>query len=221
MDRRIRIRWILVATAGFAAGALGVGLFGAATLSHLEVRRDDAVAGPASRPATKVSESASGTAARSAPPIAQPSPHQGSAPSSPPDAAKSAQLEVRRVVVTRGIEGREPAAPTAIEADGQPTYAFVELRNEAPEEKTIVVRFDGEGHSVGHVRLRVPGEQQRWRTWALTRHIGTPGDWTAIVSTEDGRTLAQESFQVTQASARHEVLQQVSSASEKRPPPEA
>jgi len=113
----------------------------------------------------------------------------------------SGALRIRRLVVARGIEGREPAEtaqPIAL-SEHTPIYAFVEIENRGDEGETIFVTFEPEGgdwhDAVGHVELEAP-VAARWRTWGLTRSISEPGTWTAIVRNADGDMLASETFEV-------------------------
>ncbi len=106
-------------------------------------------------------------------------------------------VHVERLVVTSGIEGREPVATTSFAAGKKPVYAFVEMKNPTADEQRIVVTFEHQGRSVGHVKLSVPAEQARWRTWGRTHNVTTPGAWTAVVSTEAGDEIARKAFEVT------------------------
>ena len=114
--------------------------------------------------------------------------------------AREGELRVRRLIVARGVEGREPvgAADTFARADVDRLYAFVELGNRTGEEQKVVVTFEPEGDradATGHVELNV-GEGARWRTWAFTRMMRA-GEWDAVVRTLDGDELARTSFTVT------------------------
>jgi hypothetical protein len=109
--------------------------------------------------------------------------------------ATSESLGVRRLVVTHAIENREPLAGTLRTGD-QPIVAFLEIANGAASEQSVVVTFERAGESVGHVKLRVPAESRRWRTWGQTRRIREPGEWQAVVRGDDGRELARTTFVV-------------------------
>lgn len=107
-------------------------------------------------------------------------------------------LEVKRLVVTDGISGREPNADPKLQAGSDPIYAFVELRNPTDDAKEIVVTFEhSTGAKVGHVSLEVPAKKPRWRTWARSAHVSKPGDWTAVVTASDGTELARQDFVLT------------------------
>jgi hypothetical protein len=113
-------------------------------------------------------------------------------PSEP--SATSESLGVRRLVVTHAIENREPLAGTLRTGD-QPIVAFLEIANGAPTEQSVVVTFERAGESVGHVKLRVPAESRRWRTWGQTRRIREPGEWQAVVRATTAE-LARTTFVV-------------------------
>ena len=109
-------------------------------------------------------------------------------------------LRVRRLVVTRDIENREPVASGESFSLGDPGRigAFLEIENTSGEQVPVFVRFErpGGGTSVGHVELAVPA-QHRWRTWGFTRMIRTPGAWVAVITTATGHELARTAFEVT------------------------
>ena len=50
--------------------------------------------------------------------------------------------------------------------------------------------------TVGHVKLSVPANQPRFRTWGNTRLIRDAGHWVAVVSTADGVELGRAPFEV-------------------------
>lgn len=109
-------------------------------------------------------------------------------------------LRVRRLVLARGVAGREPVSPTTTfrAADAQRVFAFVELENRG-DEAEVRVRFeprDEPRRAVGHVALPVPGGRAAHRTWAYTRMARRPGAWVAVVETDDGRELARAPFTV-------------------------
>jgi len=107
-------------------------------------------------------------------------------------------LKLKRIVVTRKIENREPVAAADFSLGSAPVYAFVELENSANSERNIRVLFQNEDTkaSVGHVKLTVPATQTRFRTWGNTRMIRDAGYWVAVVSTADGVELGRAPFEV-------------------------
>jgi hypothetical protein len=112
-----------------------------------------------------------------------------------------ADLRIRRLVVSQGVEAREPigAAASFSLAEVERLYAFVEVHNADVAESEIFVTFEPErGAACGHVKLRV-GATPRWRTWAYTRGVRSPGKWTAVVRNGEGELLAQTTFVVQPA----------------------
>ena len=111
----------------------------------------------------------------------------------------SGPIRVRRLVVSTGVRGHEPTgADDVFELGGQRRlYAFVDAANATGEDVALRVTFEPEeGESAGHVALDVPAGAPRWRTWAWTRHVYTPGRWHAVVRGPDGRELARRAFDV-------------------------
>ena len=111
----------------------------------------------------------------------------------------SSAMSVKRLVVARGVLGREPKDPgTAFwKGDFDRLYAFVEVANPQKQESHIVVTFVPPAGKAakGNVSLAV-GASPRWRTWATSRAVDEKGTWTAVVSTDDGRELAREPFEI-------------------------
>jgi hypothetical protein len=108
-------------------------------------------------------------------------------------------LSVRRLVVARGIENREPV-DEAVEFNSvnEPLFAFLELANEQPESQNVVVSFEREdGTKVRSISLEVPAQVTRWRTWARCDGIDQQGSWNVVARTPDGQLLAQGAFSVT------------------------
>jgi hypothetical protein len=121
-----------------------------------------------------------------------------SAPTSAKSSAKSVagELSVRRLVVAHAIENREPVSVAELKLGDSPIVAFVELANSGSDEQRVIVTFERGGSSVGHIQLRVPAQSRRWRTWAETRRIREPGEWQAVVHSEDGKELSRTTFSV-------------------------
>jgi len=129
------------------------------------------------------------------------------APSAMPSASASAGtainaasdgLKLKRFVVTRKIENREPVSGDEFKLGSAPVYAFVEFENSAREARSVRVLFQNEDTkaTVGHVKLTVPATSERFRTWGNTRMIRDPGRWVAVVSTVDGVELGRAPFEV-------------------------
>lgn len=103
---------------------------------------------------------------------------------------------VNRLVIASDIKEREPVELTDAKIE-EPVVAFVELKNSAEQDAGVVVTFEHAGGTkVGFVELTVPAKSPRYRTWARTRNIKTPGEWTAVVTSKSGEELARTTFQV-------------------------
>ncbi len=145
------------------------------------------------------------TAVRAAP-VAAPAPvvapavvaHVPAVPTVAP-AAPVDGLDVRRIAVGTGVENREVVGH-ASEYEltrGQRFCAMLEAVNTGGARR-VRVRFEPDGdaaRSVGFVSLSVP-RAERYRTWGCTERVQTPGTWSAVVETLDGRELARDVFTV-------------------------
>jgi hypothetical protein len=156
---------------------------------------------PTGEPAPTTAKEAHAQPNGSAAPEAEPARRRRSKRSADPGAAKTdlAQIKVSRLVVARGVSGREPVGVgTSFRTqDLERVFVFVDVANEAREEGEIVVAFAPPGGGPAHrVKLAV-GAEPRWRTWATTKRARAPGSWTAIVSTASGRELARAAFVIT------------------------
>jgi len=107
-------------------------------------------------------------------------------------------LRARRLVVTHGIENREPIDELSnIDAiDGDRVYAFVDLANTGENTEVEVIFEHETGLRVGLVELEVPAHVARHRTWAYSSHVSEPGNWTLLVRDRAGRTVSAQSFEV-------------------------
>ncbi len=112
--------------------------------------------------------------------------------------ARATKLAVKRLVIARGVAGREPKSPDVLfNAKESKIYAFVEVANPEKAPGEVHVSFlppSGDAH--GDVVLAV-GDTARWRTWAFTRQAHEAGEWTAVVRDAQGKELARQSFEVT------------------------
>ncbi|WP_437979054.1 DUF2914 domain-containing protein [Sorangium sp. So ce295] len=114
-------------------------------------------------------------------------------------AARAPELQVTRLVVSKGIAGREPIEPATSFASAEidRLYAFVELSNKDRATSEISVAFTPPD---GGPPLRIPlavGAQRRFRTWAATRKARAAGLWSVTVSDAAGKELARASFTIT------------------------
>ncbi len=114
-----------------------------------------------------------------------------------------ADLYVKRLVIARGVEKREPvgASTTFAKSEGKRIYAFVEVGNRDELASEVSVSFrPKKGKERGDVPLRV-GASPRWRTWAYTELAQSVGDWEAIVKNARGDIIGRKSFSVTELPA--------------------
>lgn len=107
-------------------------------------------------------------------------------------------VSLARLVVARGVEGREPVgASSRFEGSSDPLYAFLELVNGNDEEREVIVTFEREdGYTTGDVSLTVPANARRWRTWAYSRYVQRAGAWDAVVRTPEGEVVGTVPFVV-------------------------
>ena len=114
------------------------------------------------------------------------------------DAIANAQMRIKRVVLTRGVKGHEPIDPTTTVATGpEPLYAFVEVENKSPDDGAIVITFEKGSTRTGNIELKVPANQNRWRTWGWTRGVRESGSWAVVVRSVGGRELARTAFEAS------------------------
>lgn len=133
-------------------------------------------------------------------PVPVPAPAPAPAIDERPTSEARAELRVRRLVVTRGVEGREPIDEIDVldrEEDLERVYAFVDASNAGEGEGELEVSFErDDGFVTGMVTLDVPARAGRHRTWAFTRGVRAEGAWRAVVRDQDGRVLAEQPFDV-------------------------
>ena len=196
-------RWVAVSALGAAMFAIGFSFAGVACstardVSVTEAARasDSAIVVPA--PAASIGKIANILNGAAGSPSVTPSPAITAVMPDPKLATTDAGLKLKRVVVTHKIENHEPTPGDDFTLGSAPVYAFVELDNSSGAERTIRVMFENEDTkaTVGHVKLSVPANQPRFRTWGNTRLIRDPGHWVAIVSTADGVELGRAPFEV-------------------------
>ncbi|WP_437787227.1 DUF2914 domain-containing protein [Sorangium sp. So ce1097] len=185
------------ASAAGPAAAQGDGTAAAAGAAAEERRGDaggldEANARPSARSAARDRRRRSGSAVDGAGRVAQ----GGGAEER---AAAAPELRVVRLVVSKGIAGREPLEPATSFASAEidRLYAFVELANKDRATSEITVTFTPPD---GGAPLRIPlavGAQQRFRTWAATRKARAAGLWSVMVGDAAGKELARASFTIT------------------------
>jgi hypothetical protein len=118
-------------------------------------------------------------------------------PKPAPPQRHATDLHVERLVVARGVEGREPqGTDTFFGTDEKRVFAFLEVANPERAPGQLEVQFVApDGKSQPPIDVAV-GEGPRWRTWAFTRHARTPGTWKALVRDERGHVVASTEFDV-------------------------
>lgn len=203
-----RFRWTATTALAVSCFALGfsvwsIGSHGrdAGTTARREVPALHAAPAKDPQSATKPAPAAAVTPASTdvhsdiAPAQSKPAdPGTSAAHASDPSAAG---LEVKRLVVTRGVKHREPLDTDQFTAGAGPVFAFLELQNTSDHDKTVTVDFQhGSDAPVGHIKLKVPAHSPRWRTWGRTRLVDHAGAWTARVRAGDGTELAHTAFNV-------------------------
>lgn len=188
-------RWVALSALGAAMFAIGFSVTGVACnardTSVAEAAREASSAVPA--PAASLGTVA--TVVNGAPSVV---PVVPSASTTTIDAKSVGDLKLKRLVVTRKIENREPTANDDFKVGEAPVFAFVELENSAASARGIRVLFENEDTkaTVGHVKLTVPAAQPHYRTWGNTRMIRDAGHWVAVVTTADGVELGRAPFDV-------------------------
>ena len=113
------------------------------------------------------------------------------------------KLVVKRLIISRGVKGREPLEPTErfVEGEAERIYAFVELANPESAESAVFVSFVPErGVERGPIELSV-GPSSRWRTWAFTRAAKAPGVWHAVVRNARGEEIGRTRFEIADKDA--------------------
>ena len=163
--------------------------------SHVAHAPDRVPTTPSALPTAVVAPSDVPSSTLTAP--SRPSTESGSSSTSSASELRSAEgVTLRRLALTRRIEGREPVMPgTTFAASSERLYAFVEASSTADEARELVVSFFGPDHRhTGVVTLTIPADAPRWRTWAYTAYANEPGAWTAEVRTKDGALVGRQRF---------------------------
>jgi Protein of unknown function (DUF2914) len=191
-------RWVAVSALAAAMFAVGFSFAGVACSSSRDVsvteaaRAESSVSVPA--PAASLGSIAKVVnGAPSALPASSAAPSEGVELKAPSDG-----LKLKRFVVARKIENREPVLSEEFKLGSAPVYAFVEFENSARDARSVRVMFQNQDTkaTVGHVKLTVPAAAERFRTWGNTRMIREPGHWVAVVSTADGVELGRAPFEI-------------------------
>jgi len=158
-------RWLAVGALGAAMFAIGFSFAGVACNTHdVSVAEATPAASPSalSALAASLGEVArvvnAAPSASSAPAISASTNAPVSSPAPSSEAQASTGLKLKRIVVARKIENREPVAGDRFRIGSAPVYAFVEFENSARDARDIRVLFQNEDTkaTVGHVKLTVP-----------------------------------------------------------------
>jgi len=191
--------------AGVACGALGVGLGGFWAFRDEPVRQEPmrTFIRPtgAEAPAALAAAAPRNTATVAEPGLTELAAPETAAAATPdaPATVPTEALQIKRLVVTDRILDREPVADPQLRADGTQVFAFVELSNPGADAQSIEIVFEHEsGQQVGFVKLPVPKEKSRWRTWGKTEQIKKTGRWVAKVRSSGGDELMRQDFVVGQ-----------------------
>lgn len=204
MTRSTTMWMVLAATLGLASVGVAIVAVGAdSSAPDVTASAECAVPAPVASDAREEHHaSAHGTAlastARPTSALERPAPVPAPAPIVPAPEDDGEGLRARRLVVTHGIEGREPIDElSSLDAiEGERVYAFIDLANTGRDTNVEVIFEHETGLRVGLVELEVPAHVARHRTWAYSSHVSEPGNWTLLVRDRAGRTVAAQSFEV-------------------------
>jgi hypothetical protein len=189
----LQSRFAIFTAVGIASFSAGLSLTTAC--SRVEAEPEKVTIHPAlpteTKPVVPVSEKVGLKPAETSPtPVPAPK------PSAETKTLAADMVSVKRLVVTHAVKEHEPIAPAELVAD-TPILAFVELSNKDGVERNVIVTFEREGREpVGHVKLHVPADSPRFRTWAKTRNLREAGTWEAVVRSEDGKELGRQPFEL-------------------------
>ena len=107
-------------------------------------------------------------------------------------------MNVKRLVLARGIDGHEPQeAATTFAAKDDRVYAFVEVENPGSDDTVSVVFEPPTGPAFGAIPLKVAGGAARYRTWAFTRRAHEIGEWAVVVRDAHDKVLGRQTFTIT------------------------
>jgi hypothetical protein len=120
----------------------------------------------------------------------------------PPEVAPGGLVAIRRFVLCKGVQDREPVEPTTTfprERDGR-VWVYLEAANDSGREQHVSVVFgsaDRPGAAAPPVDLAVaPGP--RYRTWAWATTWRLPGRYEVVVRDAAGTVLARAAFDVVE-----------------------
>lgn len=152
-------------------------------------------------PENKAQELAQAPAVTAAPAVATPKASASTAEQNPSQ-DKPAALEVKRFVVTSGIENREPLNVAETLTLGEPVYGFAELVSGKGGPAAVEIVFEHEsGSKAGYAKLDVPADKVRWRTWGQSRRVNKLGTWSAVLLDSEQNELSRVKFEVVAPAA--------------------
>jgi len=112
-----------------------------------------------------------------------------------PVAAEAAPFDVKRLVVCKDVQDREPVdVSDSFSADTTTVYAFLEAVD-IPADTEIDFVWHYNGNEM--VRVTVPVRQGgRWRTYASKNLYGLAGSWQVEVQDANGAVIGEIEFEV-------------------------
>lgn len=112
-----------------------------------------------------------------------------------PAAAQAAPFDVKRLVVCKDVQDREPVEISdTFSADTQKVYAFLEAVD-IPADTDIDFVWHHSGNEM--LRVTIPVRQGgRWRTYANKNLYGLTGSWRMEIQDADGTVIGAVEFDV-------------------------
>ncbi|TYT75429.1 DUF2914 domain-containing protein [Desulfobotulus mexicanus] len=112
-----------------------------------------------------------------------------------PSAVSADGFSIARLIITEGIENREPVGNTSLVPTGTSrVFCFLEARD-IPEDTTVTVIWIYGGVEM-HITELALSAGPRWRTWAEKAVHGLQGYWTVGIRDESGNLIGVTSFMV-------------------------
>lgn len=108
-------------------------------------------------------------------------------------AAVDQTIVINRMIMTRGVENREPIDnDRQFRVDDGTVFAFVSVKNTGPATQITVSWYNGDVLALS-TKLKV-GNAASWRTWS--KSAVSRGNWRVEIRDEDGAPLAETAFTV-------------------------
>jgi len=119
---------------------------------------------------------------------------EGTLPGSAPQASKPASgVEVLKLVICKGLDGRDPQDPVTTAKLGDSVVGWSQIRSENGD-TNITHRWQLDGKTVADVPLAVKGSP--YRTWSR-KTLSEAGNWSLQVLNSDGQVLQETSVSVS------------------------